>query len=64
MKSPIRKPRAPQTPAAAASHLRIPRKPGDIKISVSVPTGEISPTGHLVKKKIKLWPRPEPDGGQ
>jgi hypothetical protein len=37
---------------------RIPRSPADIKLSVSIPTAQVTPKGHIVKKRIPLWPRP------
>ena len=56
MKSPVRKPRKEAvTPAEMLK--RVPHSPADIHLSISIPTAQVSPTGHLIKKKIKLWPR-------
>jgi hypothetical protein len=37
---------------------RIPLGPDNIKVNISIPTAEITGAGHVVKKKITLWPRP------
>ena len=36
---------------------RIPQSPDDIKLSLHIPTSELTPQGHLKTQKIQLIPR-------
>lgn len=47
-------PRKPLTPQDVIK--RIPSSPSDISISISIPTPELTPQGHVKKQKIKLTP--------